>query len=104
MTPKRLAKLKRELTALARASVTARDMEQIASALGRQKVKRGKEPTWEQTELENRPPLAIPHHGSANLSPGVKSATIAVLSRDVECWEEKLSFDEEHDEDEGEED
>lgn len=93
MNPNRLKKLKRALAAKSsKGSVNAREMEQIASQLGRQKVKRGKEPTWEHKELTSRPPLSIPHHGSTDLSPAVKRIVIDSLQKDIEAWEDRLGL------------
>lgn len=101
MKPKRLSKLKRELAAKSsKGSVSPREMEQLAVALGRRVVNRGKEPTWEQEVLSGRPPLAIPHHGSKDLSPGVKRIVISVLQGDIEAWESVLSIEDDEAEEE----
>ncbi len=61
-------------------------LESMAKRLGRKRVKRGKEPTWEHTELSGFP-LSIPHHGNRDLPPGTRNSILNVFEDDVAAWE-----------------
>jgi hypothetical protein len=92
MNRKRLNKLKRQLFQLRRTSVRAADVEALAIELGRmkRKGKRSKEPTWVSTEFGNLFPLAIPHHGSRDLTIGTKNSILSQLELDIAEWEQRL--------------
>ena len=92
MTRKRLNRLKRRLLQLRRSSVRAADVEALAIELGRKKRqgKRSKEPTWVSKEFDNLFPLAIPHHGSRDLTIGTKNSILSQLELDIAEWERRL--------------
>ena len=92
MNSKRLNKLKCRLLQLRHASVRAADIETLATELGRRKRKgkRSKEPTWVSTEFDNLFPLAIPHHGSRDLTIGTKNSILNQLELDIAEWEQRL--------------
>jgi hypothetical protein len=95
MKRKQLNKLKKDIALARRSQQTAANLERFAKALGRKKVKRGKEPIWESQELDVFP-LAIPHHGGKDLATGTKNSVLDQLEDDVLAWEQKL--DDEDDE------
>ena len=97
MTRNKLHKLRRELLRLRRSPQKAADLERFAKSVGRKKVRRGKEPTWESTEF-NLFPVAIPHHGGKDLTVGTKNNVLDQLEDDLLAWEERL--DSEQDENE----
>lgn len=90
MNRKTLNKLWREIKALRGTSIKAIAIQRVAKKLGRQKVKRGKEPTWESVEFPFLRPLTIPNHGGKDLSPGVKNSVLNQLEDDLLAWEERL--------------
>jgi hypothetical protein len=90
MTPGRLAKLKRELATLRRSQAKAADLESLARRLGRRKIKRGKEPTWESTEFPHHYPLSIPHHGGRDIPLGTRRNILDQLEKDLFAWEIRL--------------
>jgi hypothetical protein len=97
MDRKRLHKLKREMLRLRRSAQKAAALEGLASALGRKRVKRGKEPMWESTHFPELFVLSIPHHGGRDLAIGTKKSILDQLEDDVLAWEQRLD-DEEDDE------
>jgi len=60
---KNLAKLRRELEELReRGGVRTSELERLARKLGRRLAKRGRHPTWVNTDLPGARPLTIPGH------------------------------------------
>jgi hypothetical protein len=102
MTPRKLHKLKLELASYRRSQAKAADLESLASRLGRKKVKRGSEPTWESQEFADVYPLSIPHHGGKDLPIGTRRSILDQLQEDVFAWERRL--DEKEDDEDGETD
>jgi len=94
MKRNRLNKLWRQLDGLRHSSVKALEIQKLAKQLGREKVKRGKEPTWESREFQELRPLSIPDHGGKDLSPGVKYSVLNELENDVISWDERLTQEE----------
>jgi hypothetical protein len=92
MNRKRLNKLKRRLLHFRNSTARAADIEALATELGRRKRKgkRSKEPTWVSTEFGNLFPLAIPHHGSRDLTIGTKNSILSQLELDIAEWERRL--------------
>lgn len=82
-----------------RAQVKAADMQRLAQALGRKSVNRGKEPMWENQYFPDLFVLAIPDHGSRDLSTGVKHSNLNQLEEDIRHWEEWLLENEPEEED-----
>ena len=85
-----MRKLEQELDRLRRASARADDVESLAKRLGRTKFNRGKEPVWVNDEFPELFPVAIPHHGGRDLSPGTKRNILDALETDIEAWRERL--------------
>jgi len=90
MTPRKLQKLKLQLDSLRRSQAKARDLESLASKLGRKKIKRGSEPTWESEVFAHLYPLSIPHHGGKDIPIGTRRSIIDRLEEDVLAWETRL--------------
>jgi hypothetical protein len=90
MNRKQLNKLRRAIDGLRRSSPKAIEIQKLAKQLGRKKVKRGKEPTWESREFQDLRPLSIPDHGGKDLSPGVKHSILNQLEDDLICWDERM--------------
>lgn len=95
MNRKKLDKLRRTIAGLRESSPKAIEIERLAKQLGRQKVKRGKEPTWESREFQDLRPLSIPDHGGRDLSTGVKHSVLNQLEDDFASWDERLAQQEE---------
>ena len=89
MNEKKLEKLRGDLAAMRRSPQKARDLEQVASRLGRKKHTRGKHPMW-ISERFDLPPLSIPHHGGKDLSVGTRNGILNLLEDDLLAWEEHL--------------
>jgi predicted RNA binding protein YcfA (HicA-like mRNA interferase family) len=68
------------------------DIASLAERLGRKRVKRGSEPTFE-SQVFNIPVLTIPMHGSKTVSRGTQRSILMQLEDDLIAWEQK--FDEE---------
>lgn len=85
-----LKRLKRELKQL-RANYAPTDsdvLEKYANAVGRQKEKRGKEPTWvRKIDPHLSPPLSIPNH-SKDIKAGTARSIIDQLLADIDEWEQ----------------
>ena len=94
MLLRKLNRLRAELERLRLAQVRARDLEQLAKKLGRKKVKRGKEPTWENNTFPELPALTIPHHGGKDLPVGTKNSILNQLEDDFLAWELQLTNEE----------
>lgn len=89
MIQKKLDQITRRIEQARRSPQKARDLERIAQQLGRTKVNRGKEPTWE-SELPGRPPLSIPHHGGRDIAIGTRNSILDFLEDDVMALQEIL--------------
>lgn len=89
MDQKKLDRITLRIMQARRSPQKARDLESIAKQLGRTKVNRGKEPTWE-SELPGRPPLSIPHHGGRDIATGTRNSILDFLEDDVLALQEIL--------------
>jgi hypothetical protein len=89
---KALDRLKAEFEAMREAPQRGGDMAHLAERLGRKRVNRGKEPTFE-SEFDI-PVLTIPMHGSKNLKKGTQKNIFIQLEDDIIAWELKLDHDE----------
>lgn len=89
MDQKKLDRITLRIMQARRSSQRARDLESIAKQLGRTKVNRGKEPTWESA-LPGRPPLSIPHHGGRDIAIGTRNSILDFLEDDVMALQEIL--------------
>jgi predicted RNA binding protein YcfA (HicA-like mRNA interferase family) len=91
MNRKKLEKLRREIEQRRASPQKATAIERLARKLGRRKVKRGSEPTWE-SDLPGVYPMGIPHHGNKDLAPGTRNNILNQLEeQDLAAWEAKLS-------------
>jgi hypothetical protein len=81
----KINKLRRRIASLraGKANVRSRQLKSLARSLGRQPVKRGKEPTFEKF---GRPPLTIPDHPGAMAAFTVESI--------LDFLEEDLDYEE----------
>jgi hypothetical protein len=89
MDQKKLDRITLRIMQARRSPQKARDLERIANQLGRTKVNRGKEPTWE-SDLPGRPPLSIPHHGGRDIAIGTRNSILDFLEDDVMALQEIL--------------
>jgi hypothetical protein len=90
MTRKKLNKLRAWLDELRRSSPKASEIQRVAKVLGRKKVKRGKEPTWESDTFPDLRPLSIPDHGGRELPTGTKYSILNQLEDDFSSWEQHI--------------
>ncbi len=63
------------------------EMERLAKKLGRTRINRGKEPTWENLNFKTLRPLSIPHH-PGDLNPYTADSILDQLEEDLEKIEE----------------
>jgi|RhiMetdeSRZDD1v2_1073273.scaffolds.fasta_scaffold445779_2 hypothetical protein len=89
MKSAKLRKLKRRIGQLRGSSVKPRKLESLAQALGRQRAKRGSEPTWVSSVFPDLRPLSIPHH-SKEVKRFTAESILDQLEMDVHRWEEEL--------------
>jgi hypothetical protein len=92
MDRKALEKLRKEFEAMREVPQRGSDVANLAERLGRKKVNRGKEPTYE-SEFDI-PVLTIPMHGSKNLKKGTQKSIFIQLEDDFIAWEQKLDYEE----------
>jgi hypothetical protein len=92
MDRKALDRLRAEFEAMRDVPQTGADVARLAERLGRKRVNRGKEPTFE-SEF-NIPVLTIPMHGSKKLKRGTQKSIFIQLEDDFIEWERKLVYDE----------
>jgi hypothetical protein len=87
MKRRKLEKLRRELERKRLSPQKANALQKLALRLGRRKVKRGKEPTWE-SDLPGCYPFPIPDHGGKDLPPGTRNSILNQLEdQDIAAWE-----------------
>ena len=89
MNRKKLRKVRKLLAAMRRSPQNARKIERLASHLGREQVKRGKEPVWVNPHFAVFP-VAIPHHSGKDLPIGTKNSILDQLEEDILAWDEYL--------------
>lgn len=91
MDVKKLAKIKKTIEDCRGKlfNIRPRDLKKIATALGRQEVDRGKEPTYESQELDTNV-ITIPQHGARTVAPGTARNILDQLENDVFLFEEQL--------------
>ncbi len=77
--------------------IQASDLQSIAKQLGREMVKRGKEPNYEKRDPPAFPtPLSIPNH-KPTLKAGTARSVIDALLSDVDTWENFLNEQDDED-------
>jgi hypothetical protein len=82
---RKIARLRRSLEELRRrGGVRAEELERLASALGRRRHPRGKEPTWVSTVLPHSRPLSIPRH-SGDLNRFTVRTILDQLEADIDA-------------------
>jgi hypothetical protein len=91
MNRKKLNRLWRQIEGMRSSSLKAIEIQRLAKQLGREKVKRGKEPTWESHEFQHLRALSIPDHGAKDLSTGVKHSILNQLEDDLISWDERIT-------------
>ncbi len=75
------------------APVNSNVLERYASAVGRQKENRGKEPTWvRKFDPHLSPPLSVPNH-SKDVKAGTARSIIDQLLADIDEWEQFIDQD-----------
>lgn len=96
---RKIDKLRRELIALRarKRSLRATELIKFAERIGRQHVKRGKEPTYERPGWS---PLTIPNH-PGNLTIGTASSILDQLEEDIERLASEQNKGEDDNENEG---
>ena len=95
MDRKRLRKLRREMETLRRSQPKAMTLVSFARRLGRKKVNRGKEPTYESAHFPDAWPLTIPMHRGRDLPPGTRDSILDQLDAgDLLLWDERLAMTE----------
>lgn len=73
--------------------IDSKVLERYASAVGRQKENRGKEPTWvRKHDPHLSPPLSIPNH-SKDVKAGTARSVIDQLLADIDEWEQFIDQD-----------
>jgi hypothetical protein len=92
MDRKTLDKLRTELEGMKGVPQRGDDVASLAERLGRKRVNRGKEPTFESPF--DIPVLTIPMHGSRNLKKGTQRGILIQLEDDFIAWEQKFDYDE----------
>jgi hypothetical protein len=84
---RKIARLRRRLEKLRRrGGVGAEELERLASAVGRRRHPRGREPTWVSTVLPNARPLSIPRH-SGDLNRFTVRTILDRLEADIDALE-----------------
>jgi hypothetical protein len=92
MNRAQLARIRHDVEDLARSPKgrKAREFIRIAQRLGRQPVKRGKEPTWiRRDEPAFTFPLSIPNH-PGDMKPGTARSITETFFDDLDVWEQFL--------------
>jgi len=89
MNPRKLRRCEQRLTKLRRSVPSAKQLEGLATSLGRKRVKRGKEPTWESMAFSNLRPVSIPRH-SSNLNKFTAGSILNQLEEDIFRYKEML--------------
>jgi hypothetical protein len=105
MTKRKLAKLRRELSALRarKFNLKTTDLVRFAGQLGRQQdSSRGKEPTYISSAFPNSNPLSIPGHRTIN--PYTANAILDSLEVDLDRWEDLLDTQEQKGKTDGKDD
>jgi hypothetical protein len=97
MTPVKLRKLRRELDALRRRSGAIRpaELETLAKRLGRKRMKRGHEPTFER-DVPGWFPLTIPKH-PGTLAIGTACSILNQLEEDLDRLGAEIGYDDAQD-------
>ena len=89
MNRTKLNRIKKKIDAmrLRPGNIRAQELENLAAALGRERSKRGKEPTYISTLLPNSKPISIPNHPGA-LNKFVAGNILDSLEQDIFNLEE----------------
>jgi hypothetical protein len=90
MRKAKLRKLRRQADSYRDSQPKAAALVSLAIGLGRKKVTRGKEPTYESAEFPKLRPLSIPMHKGRDLPLGTKNSILSQLDDDFLAWDERL--------------
>ncbi len=88
MNPRKLRERLDKLRAEAKGGLPSAKLESFAEALGRVRVKRGSEPTFESVRFLDLRPITIPHH-SKPLNKFTAHGILDALELDLERIEEE---------------
>ncbi len=88
MNPTKLRRCEQKLAKLRRSVPSAKQLERLATSLGRKRVKIGKEPTWESMAFPNLRPVSIPRHSF--LSRFTAGSILGQLEEDIFRHKEML--------------
>jgi hypothetical protein len=91
MDRRKLEKLRFEFEAMKGSPQKGSDIASLAQRLGRKRVNRGKEPSFESDF--DIPVLTIPMHGSKDLKRGTQKNILMQLEDDFIAWEQKFDND-----------
>lgn len=93
MNREKLRRIKKAIAQLRNnvANIRPYELEHLASSLGREKHKRGKEPTWISDQLSGARPVSIPGH-SGSLNRFTAGNIVDQLEQDVFMFEEELDY------------
>jgi hypothetical protein len=94
LTRKKLEKIRREIESYRRGihNVRTTDLVSLASSLGRKRVNRGSEPTYESEVLPNAHAITIPGHPKIN--PWTAKAILTDLEADIDACLAELEKEE----------
>jgi hypothetical protein len=97
MDRKKLRKLQRTAESHRQSQPKPAELVKLAKALGRKKVNRGNEPTYESEEFNDLRPLSIPMHKGKDMAIGTKNSILNQLDDDLMAWEDELTRQERSD-------
>lgn len=91
MDKKKLGKLRQQVQDLRlKRGIRSRELETLASKVGRKRHPRGKEPTWVMEDPTlRRPPLSIPNH-PGDLKARTAESILDALEDDINALAERL--------------
>lgn len=92
MDRKALDNLRAEIEAMRGVPQSGSAVASLAERLGRKRMNRGKEPTFESDF--NIPPITIPMHGSRDLKKGTQHNILNQLEEDIIAWGQKFDYEE----------
>ena len=92
MDKQKLSRLRKRIQALRSrlGNIRSRELRSLATALGRKRNNRGKEPTFVSELLPQTRPITIPEHPRA-LKKGTAGSILDRLEEDIDLLEEQLS-------------
>lgn len=94
MNRKRLDEIRRELASMRRRQPKARELHELAKALGAREVNRGKEPTFASDSFPWLRPISIPNHKGRDIPTGTRNNILNQLEDYLAEWDQTLSEEE----------